>query len=235
MADFNNAFNDDRTTARLVLEELLLETPAVGNLLDRAAVAAVEGSDRFCGITVATRYGALTMASSDARASVVDEFQYATGDGQCLAAMRTGEPVTVDDLSMETRWGTYPRLAANVGVRSSLSYPLLVDGQPAGALNVYSPRAGPWPADDEAVVLILALQIAGVLHSVRGFATGMDLDPKSAQALADQPRLDIATGILMSRCHCSEPEARAMLHADADSHHQTMRQAAEDLIDDATS
>ena len=93
---------------------------------------------------------------------------------------------------------------------------MLVDGRPAGALNLYSPRAGPWTAADDAVVLLLAYQLTGIVQAVKNLAAEVELDPESAQALADRPRLDIATGILMSRYACPESDARTLLHADAD-------------------
>jgi hypothetical protein len=206
---------EPRLRAQAVLEDLLLESPAVEELLTEAAVAAVAGSERSCGITYRGRYGVLTVASSDSRASAVDELQYASGDGPCLQAMRTAQPVRVEDLSTETRWNDYPRLAMGVGIQASLSYPLLVGRDSVGAFNLYASDPVSWIADDDAVVLLLAHQVAGILQAVRTMACEMAADEHTMHALADQPSIDVATGIVMSRRHCSEREAREWLSAGA--------------------
>ncbi len=76
-------------------------------------------------------------ATSDP-AQRMDHGQAADGDGPCLQALRTGEPVTVADYSSDKRWPDSSRRAAEAGIRSSLSLPLRTRQQVLGALNVYS-------------------------------------------------------------------------------------------------
>lgn len=200
---------------QLLAEELVLELPAVEQVLADAARAAASTAQRSCGITYRTVYGVLSVASSDARASSVDEVQYSAGDGPCLQAMRTGEPVRVDDVLREMRWPGYSALATAAGIRSSLSYPVIIEGKSVGALNVYSTLAEQWPAEDEAAVLLLSHQVAGILEAVQEIAADIVRDPVDAQALVDRRNLDIATGVLMARHHCSEAEGREMIEGDA--------------------
>jgi GAF domain-containing protein len=200
---------------RLLAEELVLALPAVEDALDDVARTAAAIVGRSCGITYVTLYGVLTVASSDSIANAVDELQYGTGDGPCLQALRTGETVRVEDVLTETRWGDYPALAAQAGVRSSLSYPVMVDDVAVGAVNFYSTSAGTWTADSEAAGLLLSFQVAGILGAVRGIAADLIADPSRAQAFAERHELDIACGILMARDGCSNVAARAILVADA--------------------
>ncbi len=44
------------------------------------------------------------VASSDPRASDLDESQYEADQGPCLHTLTTGEIVPIDDLDRETRW-----------------------------------------------------------------------------------------------------------------------------------
>ncbi len=57
-----------------------------------------------CGITLRRDHGATTVASSDSRASQVDEIQYSQDAGPCVRSLATGQ-VVVDDLAQDDRWG----------------------------------------------------------------------------------------------------------------------------------
>jgi GAF domain-containing protein len=202
----------DPTAALVALaEEVVLDQPAVEDLLTEAARAAAGGVGLSCGITYVARYGVVTVASSDARADAVDEIQYSAGGGPCLEALHTGAVVRVEDQATDTRWGSYPELAMGAGVRSSVSFPLTVDDRPIGALNVYSTRRGPLPADEEAAALLASAQLTGVLQAVRRLAAGVLRDPAQARQLQERHDVDIATGILMARHGCSDTDAREVL------------------------
>ena len=199
---------------QLLAEELVLELPAMSDALADAAAAAASGS-RSCGITYRSLYGAVTVASNGGVAAAVDGFQYDSDDGPCLAAMRTGVPSRVDDTATEVRWPPYPRLAAAAGVRSSLSYPLVVDDESVGALNVYSPSPGPWPIDDDAAVIVLGHQVGEILRTVRDLAMRMLTDPGATEVFRARHDRDIATGILMARHRLSDTEAGALLASES--------------------
>ena len=81
----------------------------------------------------------LTATSTDARVLVVDERQYAAGDGPCLLAMRTGRTVAVTSEQIWARWPHLASAAEQVGVRSFLAVPLAL------ALGLPFPiRTHPW-------------------------------------------------------------------------------------------
>jgi GAF domain-containing protein len=196
---------------RTLAEEVVLALPAIEEVLVGAARAASEGIGLSCGITYMSRYGAITVASSDALANAVDEMQYGATDGPCLEAMRTATVVRVDDLQVEERWPPYRHLAVAAGVRSSLSYPLIVDRLAIGALNVYSTAPGPWPADVEAATIVASEQATGALQAVRRFALNVITDPVTARGFQERADQDIVTGMLMVEHSCGEEEARAVL------------------------
>jgi hypothetical protein len=56
----------------------------------------------------------------------------------CLHAASTGELTEIADTRTETRWPDHARRAAEHGNLSSLSVPLVVDGDRSGALNVHA-------------------------------------------------------------------------------------------------
>jgi hypothetical protein len=72
-----------------------------------------------------------TLVASDERAAAIDLTQYVDG-GPCQEGMENGEVIQVDinDLFDEQRWLSYARASAAHGVASSLSLPILEDGEP---------------------------------------------------------------------------------------------------------
>ena len=91
---------------------------------------------------------ASTPASTGPLATILDEHQYQSGHGPCLAAAEGGEVQRIDDLRNEPRWPDYLRRAVDVGLGSSLSIPVPVQAGVAAALNLYSTTAKALTAED---------------------------------------------------------------------------------------
>jgi hypothetical protein len=92
---------DARDAGAQELFELLLSTESLDGFLQELAVLAAQRVDKqlSCGITARVDYRPITVAASDAFATVLDEQQYATGRGPCLTAMMTGQRVEIPDLA----------------------------------------------------------------------------------------------------------------------------------------
>lgn len=121
------------------LAEILTATqPLTETLLQVAAfaVSAIPGADG-AGVTVLERQGPDTMVASDDLVRAVDAEQYGIGEGPCLLAVETRATQRSGSLARESRWPRFGPRAGGLGVHSALSLPLLVAGQPVGALNVY--------------------------------------------------------------------------------------------------
>jgi GAF domain-containing protein len=211
VADLWNPGSGPPDSLQLLAEEMVLELPAVDELLMDAARAAAAGVGLSCGITYVARYGMVTVASSDEQAYAVDEIQYGTGEGPCLEALRSGVEVRVDDVSAETRWGSYPEMALRAGVRSSLSLPVMVGDRAVGALNVYSSEVGPLTADQEAAAILATSQAGGIVQSVRRTAAELVADPDWARGFQARHDLHIAIGIVMVRYSCGADDAADLL------------------------
>lgn len=121
------------------VHSLLLSGPGLEDLLVKLAgmAAKVVDSPASCGMT--TRYDGQprTIVTSDPRAALIDEQQYSLGEGPCLDALENGEVVDVADQASDYRWRRYHDSALELGVTASLSFPLIVDQQIIGALNLY--------------------------------------------------------------------------------------------------
>lgn len=230
MADPGTTGGEPSDAPLWLAEDVVLDLPAVEQLLLDAARSAAAGVGLSCGITYVARYGVLTVASSDERANTVDEIQYGIDEGPCLEAVRTGSVVRVDDQLADSRWGAYRGLAVAAGVRSSLSLPLIVDDRSVGALNVYSTQFGPLPADQEAAAMLAANQVTGVLQAVRRLAAGLLRDPDAARGVQARHELDIAVGILMVQHSCSDTRARSILTERAKARGVSVSSCAAELI-----
>lgn len=93
------------------------------------------------GLSLVRGSGVETVAATDEFARAIDDAQYRTGDGPCLEAIRSREPVLVDDVTTDRRWPAISGEAKSAGLCSVLSLPVTADGHLFGALNMYAPGA----------------------------------------------------------------------------------------------
>jgi GAF domain-containing protein len=213
------------------LQALLLGTESIDGFLREVAVLAARtmGEGLSCGITVQPNGRPLTVASSDLLASQVDEVQYGLDEGPCLASLRTGQVVRIDDLAADQRWPRYAGRALGYGVASSLSYPLQVQGKPVGALNVYSRDRG----------FFGELQTRQAERFAQDASTAVGLAARMAQqAVTDQLRaslasrsvIDWALGVIMGEERCSAGFAFEVLRRASQNRNIKLRQVAEEVI-----
>lgn len=219
------------------LVSLLLATHGVNDFLNNLAQVAARSlpTPMSCGITMSRGSGPHTVASSDAVAESVDENQYGEGTGPCLEALRTGTVVAAPDLIAERRWAGYPAYAVACGVRSSLSLPLVSEGQTVGALNLY---AGQTHAFDGESVLpqatALAAQGSAVLSVALRQARQTELTEQLREALASRSVIDQAIGIVMGQQRCDSATAFAVLRSASQNRNRKLRDVAVDVVTSAS-
>ena len=78
-----------------------------------------------------------TSAAASSLALELDIAQYANGDGPCMAAARDRQVQMIEDTAVATTYGSFASAAASLGIRSSLSVPIMTTYSHA-ALNIYS-------------------------------------------------------------------------------------------------
>ena len=177
--------------------ELLALLAAGGDLrsflgdLVRLAVRQVPRAEA-CGLTLARDAIGMTVASTGPLAERADQRQYQQDTGPCLESMRTGTVVRVDDMTAEERWTPFPAQAAELGVRSSLSLPLVVEGRSRGALNLYATEPRVFGADEATAyrwagqapgALAVALRIADSDSRAESLLGGLDTRATIGQAV----------------------------------------------------
>lgn len=85
--------------------------------------------------------------ASDIKTSRLEEIQLDLGEGPCMLAHATGEPVLVADLDGETRFDGWLPRARSEGVEAVFALPLLSKGTSIGILDIY--REAPAPLTEQ--------------------------------------------------------------------------------------
>ncbi|ADB34806.1 ANTAR domain protein with unknown sensor [Kribbella flavida DSM 17836] len=220
-------------TAVGALTTLLLSTSTIEQLLVEVArlAADVVVPPASCGVTSSYDGRHRSIATSDPRAALVDEGQYADDDGPCLEAMRRQRVVVVEDQLSEVRWPAYSGRAVKLGVRCSVSYPLVVQGQGVGALNLYG-YDGPagFSEQDRERIRIFAAQAAATLGVAIRFARQAEVAEQLEHALTSRSVIDQAIGVLMGQQHCDAETAFALLRTHSQNNNLKLRDVARGII-----
>jgi hypothetical protein len=183
-----------------------------------------------------------TVCATDDVAAHIDELQFTMGEGPCIEACRTGEPVVVTDLRQggfgqgeaARRWPMFTGALTeylerrNAGIRSIIGLPLRVPASTSGqevifgAVDLHYPdplvRGGRKLAEraqyaaDVAALKVLGYQPLGLRRSSTWWQHEANLRSKVHQA----------AGILMSALRLPADQALLRLHASAFAHSQTV-------------
>jgi transcriptional regulator with GAF, ATPase, and Fis domain len=213
------------------LTRLLLSTESFEDFLTELVHYASAQTEHTCSITVRTEdREPYTVVSTDELTLRLDEHQYADGNGPCLEALSTHVPVFVVDMATEVRWPPYPAQAAALGVRSSMSYPLITGEAIVGALNMYAFTELEPDVGRNARAAQLADRAAGAL------AVGMRLAEQSSEnanlrvALSSRTVIDQAIGVLMAQQQCSTEDAFAILRKASQGRNIKLRDVAAQIV-----
>jgi len=118
---------------------------------------------------------ALTPVSTGDLALDLDETQFDKGDGPCLHAARTGELTEITDTRTERRWASYARVAAERGNLSSLSVPLPIADDVAGALNIYAREADAFTEESRWVATRFAPYAGAAVGNVHAYQNAREM------------------------------------------------------------
>jgi transcriptional regulator with GAF, ATPase, and Fis domain len=172
------------------------------------------------------------VAASDARSRVLEELQFTTGEGPCIDAYTTGQPVLVPDLDGHgtRRWPGYAPAAREHGVRAVFAFPLQVGATRAGALDIYRAEAG--SLTDDAVTRASTFADVAMGLLVDGQARVGDHRSSSDLDDALAPRLEVyqAQGMVMVDLGVRVDEAMARLRAHAYAEGRPIVAVARDIV-----
>jgi GAF domain-containing protein len=213
--------------AGLVLSRETVDTAVeLVTTLAEATIAGTTGA----GVTIADEHGKRSKAASNELVEQADALQYEFDEGPCLTAWRTRQLVRIDDTVTDSRWPSWNRAAARLGVRAVLSVALAVDDESIGAIKVYSNHPANYGEHDERVMSLFAEQAAILLANTQSLQQARRLSRQLTDALRGRDAIIRATGVLLARGAADEDAAFNALSDAARRLGQTVHEVARELL-----
>ncbi|MCS7477639.1 GAF and ANTAR domain-containing protein [Umezawaea endophytica] len=172
----------------------------------------------------------VTTAASGPVVGQADRLQYELGEGPCLRAAAHRVVVRIDDMTTETRWPRWCERASRLGMRASLSVPLVVGERCLGAVKVYAVEPGAFGDREERVVGLFAEQAAVLLDGTKSSDDTWRFGERLTAAMRDRDAVATAKGILMERDHVDEHTAYAQLVHLSERDGKPLRDVASSLL-----
>lgn len=216
------------------MQDLVLRTQDVKQMLDElaefSAMTLTDPAMAFCSITLMQRKKPATAASSQESAARLDQTQYSSGTGPCLASIRTQTIVHVPDLANDVRWPAYTEAALAEGVGSSLSVPLLLEGEAEASLNMYSTRAFGFTEEDIDMVQSYAYHASKALRLAVRISQLAETKTNLLAAMETRTTIDLATGAIMAQNRCSQETAMKILKIASSTRNIKLRDLAATVV-----
>jgi GAF domain-containing protein len=186
------------------------------------------------GVTLVDDCGRKASAgASDPLVERADALQYELGQGPCLTAWAQRAVIRVDDIPADPRWRQWSAAVEPLGLRASLSAPLVAGDVALGAIKVYADRPSAYDARAEGVLTLFAAQAAILLANVQSYEKAQRLSGELRDVLRGRDVIGMAKGVLIARNSVDEDVAFAMLTSTAQREHRKLRDVAQSLIKSA--
>jgi GAF domain-containing protein len=184
-----------------------------------------------CGMTMRSNGRPATVACSDPLAQEIDEVQYLLNDGPCLHAMRSGGQVSIDDTADRAQWPRFEAAAqARGGIRSCLALPLIADGKPVGALNLYARGVAAFGAEQVRHAENLAQNASGGLSLMLRLASYSELTEQLRSSLTSRAVIYQALGVIMAQERCAQAKAFEILRTASQNSNLKLRDIAAAVV-----
>jgi hypothetical protein len=173
-----------------------------------------------------------SVCASDPVTEVVEEAQYALGEGPCVDACQAKAPVLVPDLGAVAvgKWQGFRDDAMRAGVRAAFGFPLLVREICIGALDVYNDQVGSLTDDQYADAVAVAHVVTRTVLAWQAVAAPGSLAWQLEQVPAHRAVLHQATGMVSVQAGVSVRDALALLRAHAFANDRLVGDVAADVV-----
>lgn len=228
---------DEIGDSLLGLGEMLLDDTdmdaAVTNVLQVGL--ATLGPDPAVSLTISkpgdARGRFVTRDATDDWARQLDEWQYEHGEGPCLHADETGRTCVVDDCGTDERFPRFREVAAELGVRSAVSYPMIVRGRSLGSINVFYREADCVTPRLVEAGERLARTAAPLLANWLAHMRVSTLVEQLEEALEGRGTIERAKGLLMGELGVDEDRAFEVLRTQSQHENIKLRVVAAQLLE----
>ncbi|HWJ60792.1 MAG TPA: GAF and ANTAR domain-containing protein [Acidimicrobiales bacterium] len=201
---------------------------ALAKLCDAALAAVPPAVMAGISMTLDARVG--TYVFTHPEVVEVDQAQYDTGDGPCIEAFRSGQVVSIGSTAAPGPFPRFQAVAAEHGLASVLSLPMVADDHAVGALNLYAHREH---AFDGAAVRAgqgFATQAAFLLLNHQAYWDAVSLSENLHEAMRSRAQIEQAKGVIMGATSCSADEAFAQLRRQSQFENVKLRDIAHEIV-----
>jgi GAF domain-containing protein len=198
--------------------------PETLDRIARLALRAVPAAERAS----VTLPGLITAAATDGLARRLDGLQYGAGAGPTLDALAAVPAEPVADLAglPGPRWRDFPAAAVRAGAHSVLSCPLVLGGETLGALTLYAGPAGAFGPRTRTLAAAYATHAGAALARAAEHEQAVQL----RQAVASNPVIGAAIGILVGTERITEAEAFDRLRVASQHSNRKLRDIAAEIV-----
>jgi len=165
---------------------------------------------------------AAAASPQDMRTMIAAQFEH--GEGPCLDACRTGEPVVETDIAWSRHW------AAATGWRAVHTLPVRIDGRPAGVATLASvrdDRLTPAEISTAHGISAIAVAHASTMRALRG---SQQVAAQLQRALHGRVEIEQATGVVAHQLDVTVDEAFAILRRHAHNHGRLLADIAYQVV-----
>ena len=175
-----------------------------------------------------------TSVATDPMILEIDQAQYDAGSGPCLDAFREGRVERIRSTADDTRWPEFGRAAAERGVLSTLSLPLMLDDEGLGGLNFYSTQVDGFSEEDIDRAGRFAVPASALLTNARLFWEARDLAENLEAAMTSRAVIEQAKGVLMAQRRIDADAAFDLLRKASQRENVKLRIIAQRIVDRAS-
>ena len=214
---------------------LLLSEDTVATSLDLLGALAHETVAGSCGAGVSLIEGGrrTSAGSTDERVREADGLQYELDEGPCLTATATRELVAIEDLEHERRWPRWTAAVRPLGLRASLSTPLVAGNDTLGAIKVYADHPRAFDSRSTQLLVLFSAQASLLVANVQTAERARRLSDGMRQAMRSRDLVGMAKGVLMGRHGIDEDASLRMLMGRSQQKGVALVEAARTVVDSA--
>jgi hypothetical protein len=164
--------------------------------------------------------------------ALIEQLQYALGEGPCVDAYNQDRPVLEPDLADPgtPRWVAFAGPAIEAGVRAVFGFPLQVGAVRLGALNLYRDRPGALTVEQHADALVMADVAAQAVLVLQANAPPGKLAAELEAGANFQYVVHQASGMVAAQLEISVGQGLIRLRAYAFGNDRPLAEVAQDVV-----
>jgi GAF domain-containing protein len=173
-----------------------------------------------------------SLCTTNTVSALVEQLQYALGEGPGVDAYHDDRPVLEPDLAapIRPRWLAFTGPAVEAGVRAVFGFPMQVGAVRLGAISLYCDRPGALTDDQHADALVMADVAARAILLLQANAPPGTLTSELTAAAEVRYEVHQAAGMVSAQLSISVGEALIRLRAYAFGNDRVLTEVAGDVV-----